>query len=94
MILANCDIQLGVLLAVGPDGLFGFCLAEDVSDLGIVQRLAWRDGEPILSCRWVISLFGTAIKYPVYAPWSVMVMLAFHVEAMVPVYMKRRIPAA
>ena len=50
-ILADCDVQLGVLTAVIPDGFFGLGLAYDIGDDGILERGTGWDGAPIC---WVV----------------------------------------
>jgi hypothetical protein len=36
-ILANCDVQLGVFVAVSPDGFLGLGFADDIGGDGVFE---------------------------------------------------------
>jgi len=79
-----------VRLAIGPDGLFAFRLANGVGNPFVVKGRTRRYGVPIFAEQGEDD--PRVGKENI--PWSVMVIFAFHIAPMDPVYMKRRIPAA
>jgi hypothetical protein len=93
MVLADCDVHLGVLVAIRPDRFLTLCLANGVGNSTVVNGRARWDSVPIFVEDCEDDLRTGKIEWE-NAPSSVIVIFAFHVAMIDPVYMKRRMPAA